>query len=203
MNRCFTKIQVLIATCFFLTSLGPGDASSSGARQNNPCMPSTAAARASSGSAESNRWSFVVFGDTRDATRNTQTGISPLFGRMAEAIAAEKPALVIHIGDLINGFYTSKKSPIHGKYSEMFENWKTAVKPIYDFGRRTGIPLYAVRGNHEDGELVTDKRLKTAYLKSIASFMPQNGPDRKRGLHTAFRTNKPRLLLSTSIPSRN
>ena len=103
---------------------GTGDASSSGARQNDPCMPSTAAARASSGSAESNRWSFVVFGDTRDATRNTQTGISPLLGRMAEAIAAEKPALVIHIGDLINGFYTSKKSPIHGKYMKCSKTGK-------------------------------------------------------------------------------
>ena len=64
----------------------------------------------------------------------------------------------------------------------MFENWKTAVKPIYDFDRRAGIPLYAVRGNHEDGELVTDKRLKDAYLKDIASFMPQNGPEQEKGL---------------------
>ena len=64
----------------------------------------------------------------------------------------------------------------------MFENWKTAVKPIYDFNRRTGIPLYVVRGNHEDGELVTNNHLKAAYLKNIAPFMPQNGPEQEKGL---------------------
>ena len=149
-------------------------------------MQPTVLAAASSVSAQSHRWRFVVFGDTRDATRDTRTGISPLLGRMAKGIAAEKPALVIHIGDLINGYYTDKNSPVHGKYGEMFDNWKAAVKPIYDFDRGTGIPLYAVRGNHEDGELVTDKRLKAAYLQSIASFMPQNGPGQEKGLTYSF-----------------
>ena len=184
MNKAFKKMQVLIATCFFLTWLGPGEALSSGDRRYDPGRLPTASAagNASAASAGSARWSFVVFGDTRDATRNTQKGISPLLGRMAEAIAAERPALVLHIGDLINGYYTSQGSPLHGQYGEMFENWKTAVKPIYDFDRRTGIPLYTVRGNHEDGELVTSIGLKTAYLKYIAPFMPQNGPEQEKGL---------------------
>jgi hypothetical protein len=184
MNKNHMKLQALIAICFVLTWLHPVSASSPGAEQGNPGMQPTASAEASasSGRAESSRWSFVVFGDTRDATRDTQTGISPLLGRIAEHITAEKPALVIHVGDLINGFYTSTKSPVHGNYNEMFDNWKTAVKPIYDFKRRTGIPLYVVRGNHEDGDLVTDKRLKAAYLNSIAPFMPQNGPEQEKGL---------------------
>ena len=184
MNKGHTKIRALIAVCFVLTWFGTGNASRLEAARNDPGKPPTgsAADKATSASAESNRWRFVVFGDTRDATQDTQTGISPLLGGMAEGIAAEKPALVIHIGDLINGFYTHKKSPLHGNYDKMFENWKRAVKPIYDFDRQTGIPLYVVRGNHEDGELVTDKRLKAAYLKGIASFMPQNGPEQEKGL---------------------
>ena len=80
----------------------------SGAEQNNPGLPpkASSAVAAPSENTESKRWSFVVFGDTRDATQDTQTGISPLLRRIAEGIAAEKPALVIHTGDLINGYYT-------------------------------------------------------------------------------------------------
>ncbi len=178
------KLKALIAACFVAMGLHFVSASSPGREQSSSGMPPAVSAgvSASLGSVESERWSFVVFGDTRDAVRDTQTGISPLLGRLAESIAAEKPALVIHIGDLINGYYTSTKSPLHGKYDEMFDNWKTAVKPIYDFKRRSGIPLYVVRGNHEDGELVTDKHLKAAYLKNIAPFMPQNGPEEEKGL---------------------
>jgi hypothetical protein len=184
MKRKFMNLHVLIALCLVLSWQGCKNVSSPGAEQDKPGVPTTTSSvvTASSGSAESSRWSFVVFGDTRDATPNTQTGISPLLGRLVEGIAAEKPALVIHIGDLANGFYTREHSPVHGKYNEMFENWKGAVKPIYDFNRRAGIPLYVVRGNHEDGELVTSKRLKAAYLQSIAPFMPQNGPEQEKGL---------------------
>lgn len=178
------SLHLLIAMCLVLGLQGCKTVASTGAERNKPGPLATTAsvATTSPGSAESSRWRFVVFGDTRDATPDTQTGISPLLGRLVQGIAAEKPALIIHIGDLANGFFTREPSPVHGKYSEMFKNWKRAVKPIYDFSRRTGIPLYVVRGNHEDGELVTSKRLKAAYLQSIASFMPQNGPEREKGL---------------------
>ncbi len=175
------NLHMLFAICFVLTVSG---CKSSASEQSVPTASYSDSA--SKGTAQSSRWSFIVFGDTRDATRNTQTGISPLLGRLAEAIAAEKPALVIHIGDLANGFYTRGDSPVHGKYGQMFENWKAAVKPIYDFDRGRGIPLYVVRGNHEDGELITNKRLKAAYLQSIAPFMPQNGPEKEKGLTYSF-----------------
>jgi hypothetical protein len=178
------KLHVLIVVSFVLNLQGFINALAFGAEQNNPGVPVTRSSvvTASSGGMESGNWSFVVFGDTRDTTSNTKKGISPLLDRLVEGIVAEKPALVIHIGDLINGFYTSKDSPVHKKYSQMFENWKTAVKPIYDFNGGTGIPLYVVRGNHEDGELVTNEDLKAAYLKSIAPLMPQNGPKQEMGL---------------------
>lgn len=184
MSKGFAKWQMLIAICFALTLPECANASSYGAEPGKSDMRSAgpAAVTPSPASVENKRWRFVVFGDTRDATKDTQTGFSPLLGILAKSIAAEKPALVIHIGDLVNGYYTLGKSPLHGKYNQMFVNWKTAVKPIYDFNRKTGIPLYVVRGNHEDGELVTNKRLKAAYLKSIAPFMPQNGPEQEKGL---------------------
>jgi hypothetical protein len=182
MNKSLTKMNVLIVLCCVLICRGYGVPSCFGAEQSTGGITSPVSTPPSSGNSETVRWSFVVFGDTRDAVQNTQTGISPLLGRIAESIAAEKPALVIHIGDLINGYYTLNTSPLHGNYSAMFKNWKNAVQPIYDFDRRASIPIYIVRGNHEDGKLVTDTRLKEAYLKEIASFMPQTGPAQEMGL---------------------
>lgn len=135
-------------------------------------------------------WRFVVFGDTRDSTQDTKTGISPFLGMLAGKIADEQPALVIHLGDSANGYYTHSSSPMHGKYKEMFANWKTAVKPIYDFDIRKGIPLYVIRGNHEDGELVTNTPLKAAYLEEIAPFMPTNGPKKEKGLTYSVKHNQ-------------
>jgi predicted phosphodiesterase len=127
-------------------------------------------------------WKFVVMGDTRDKTTLTSTGISPDLSKMAEAIAAEKPDLVIHTGDLINGYYTAKDSEMHGRFIEMFRKWKAAVKPIYDYETKKGIPIYPVRGNHEDGELITNPELKKAYEEEFAAFLPQNGPEYEKGL---------------------
>ena len=48
-------------------------------------------------------WKFIVFGDTPDGNKSSTTGISPNLALLATAIAAEKPAFVVHIGDLISG----------------------------------------------------------------------------------------------------
>ncbi len=127
-------------------------------------------------------WSFVVMGDTRDKITATATGISPDLHRLATAIAMEHPDLVIHTGDLTNGYFTDTDSPMHGRFVEMFRNWKTAVQPIYDYRTGKGTPIYPVRGNHEDGKLVTDSRLKKAYSEEFATMMPQNGPPQEKGL---------------------
>ena len=131
-------------------------------------------------------WTFVVMGDTRDKTTNTMTGVSPDLPKMAEAIAQEHPDFVIHTGDLTNGYYTTEDSPIHGKFKEMFHNWKIAIRPIYDYQNKKGIPIYIVRGNHEDGKFITDAKLKKAYEEEFARFMPQNGPENEKGLTYSF-----------------
>ena len=45
-------------------------------------------------------WKFVVFGDSRDITKDTTTGISPYLYPIANAVANESPDLVIYNGDL-------------------------------------------------------------------------------------------------------
>lgn len=144
--------------------------------------------------AENIPWKFIVMGDTRDNTTATLTGISPDLSLLISAIASEKPELVIHTGDLCNGYYTDKDSPMHGKYTEMFRNWKKAVSPLHDLETNKGIPLYAVRGNHEDGKLVTNFKLKDAYMDEIARYFPQNGPEGEKGLTYSFTHKGARFL---------
>jgi len=139
-----------------------------------------------SGAGDDSAWTFVVMGDTRDKIIDTRTGISPDLAKIAEAVAKEKPDLVIHTGDLCNGYYTSKDSPMNGKFREMFQNWKAAMKPVYDYENRKGIPVYLVRGNHEDGKIVTDRNLKKAYEEEFAHLMPQGGPEHEKGLTYSF-----------------
>jgi len=131
-------------------------------------------------------WTFVVMGDTRDKTTYTMTGVSPDLPKMAEAIAQEQPDFVIHTGDLANGYYTTQDSLVHGKFKAMFRNWKSAARPIYDYQNKKGIPIYIVRGNHEDGKVITDAELKKAYIEEFARFMPQNGPEYEKGLTYSF-----------------
>ncbi len=143
---------------------------------------------------ENTTWKFVVMGDTRDKTTATLTGISPDLPALVQAIAAEKPELVIHTGDLCNGYYTDKNSPMHGKFTEMFRNWKKAIRPLCDLETKKGIPLYVIRGNHEDGKFTTDDELKKAYLDEIARYLPQNGPQEERGLTYSFTHKGARFL---------
>lgn len=184
MRNTFLQLKIIIATLCALSLLGGLTPLNSTAESVTSPRGSVTKSKASLSpeSAENETWRFVVFGDTRDATQDTLLGISPYLNELAKSIAAEKPKLVLHLGDLINGYYTHKSSPVHDNYTKMFDNWKTAVQPIFDFNTKTGIPIYAVRGNHEDGELVTNKALKDAYLQEIAPFMPQNGPEQEKGL---------------------
>jgi hypothetical protein len=139
-------------------------------------------------------WSFVVMGDTRDATTDTLTGISPDLPRLAAAVAAEKPDLVIHTGDLANGYFTTGNSPMHGRYREMFRNWKAAMKPLHDYATDRGVPVYLVRGNHEDGKYTTERDLKKAYDDEFALLMPQNGPAAEKGLTYGVRHKGARFI---------
>jgi Icc-related predicted phosphoesterase len=139
-------------------------------------------------------WKFVVFGDTRDATKNTTTGVSKYLPAIARGIAAEKPDFVIHTGDLINGYYTTSNSPVHRNYRKMFQAWQQEAKPIFDYTRRAGIPIYVVRGNHEDGEFFTDQELKQDYLDMFGALMPQNGPADEKGLTYSFTHKRAKII---------
>jgi hypothetical protein len=153
--------------------------------------PATAAPAATPGTppespAPSGTWTFVVFGDSRDITRDTLTGVSPYLNPLAVAIAAEKPDLVMYNGDLVSGWIISNSSPVATDYPAQFKNWMDAVAPIHNYTQGSGTPLYVIRGNHEDGPDQTVLPLLDAYRTSVAAGMPLNGPPGEERLTYSF-----------------
>jgi hypothetical protein len=131
-------------------------------------------------------WTFVVFGDSRDNTRDTLTGVSPYLNPIAVAVAAEKPDLVMYNGDLVSGWMISNSSPVATDYQAQFKNWMDAVAPIHNYTTGSGTPLYVIRGNHEDGPDQTVMPLLDAYRNSVAADMPLNGPPGEERLTYSF-----------------
>jgi hypothetical protein len=131
-------------------------------------------------------WTLVVFGDSRDIVKNTTTGVSPYLHPLAVAIAAEKPELVVFPGDLVSGWIISNSSPVATDYQAQFRNWMDTVAPIHNYTTGKGIPLYVMRGNHEDGPNQTVIPLLDAYLNSVAVDMPSNGPPGQEKLTYSF-----------------
>lgn len=133
-------------------------------------------------------WKFAVVCDTRGSDTDTP-GKSCVNGYILKKIAAsiveEKCDLVIVPGDLVNGWWANGGAP----YEEQFQNWKEAMGPVYD----SKIPVYAVRGNHENGrepdypprppyDAVPNPALKDTFVKVFGKDNPQNGPADERGL---------------------
>jgi Calcineurin-like phosphoesterase len=159
-----------------------------------------------------NSWSFVMLGDTRD-DNNTSTGISTNLNFLAQKIASLNPQLVIMDGDLCNGSALNTNSPLYppdtnhqitnfnsaamkAVYAKFFSNWKTAMQPIFNYSTGTGIPIYTVRGNHEneDTETAPIEVLKQAYQEAFSAYVPANGPsnsltDDEQGLSWSLTTN--------------
>lgn len=147
-------------------------------------------------STESGDWTFAVFGDSPDPASNTSTGISPELKLIATAIATEKPDLVMYNGDLINGWMLTNISPMMGNYSGQFGNWMEAISPIHNYTTDTGIPIYVLRGNHEDGPNETVAPLLDVYIATVASDMPINGPPGEEKLTYSFTHNGAKFIVT-------
>ena len=87
-GACPPKVSVwsVLFALFFIACGGPAPPHTGAAPavRLQPAGRSTGGAPSDEGGG---RWSFVVFGDTRDATQDTRTGISPFLPALAAAIA--------------------------------------------------------------------------------------------------------------------
>ena len=117
-------------------------------------------------------WTFVMMGDTR-GHHDTTTGVSVVLAPIATKIAELCPNLVLCCGDQINGDATNGLTPL--SYAQMFDNWKTAMSPVI----ASNIPIYTVRGNHENNadEGPPLLAVKQAYYDALGTNMPGNGPN--------------------------
>lgn len=151
-----------------------------------PAAPAVTTSTSPMTSSPSGTWTFVVFGDSRDLTRDTKTGVSPYLAPIAVAVAKEKPNLVIYNGDLVSGWMIANESPVATDYRAQFQNWMDMVAPIHNYTTGSGVPIYVIRGNHEDGPDQTAKPLMDAYLGTVAAGMPLNGPPGEERLTYSF-----------------
>ncbi|MCX6911424.1 MAG: metallophosphoesterase [Verrucomicrobia bacterium] len=140
-------------------------------------------------------WTFAIMGDTR-GLHDTTTGISEYLNTIAFKIAEKRPDFVLCDGDQVNGNATNGLASL--TYAQQFDNWKTAMNPVYALN----IPVYTVRGNHEnhadEGPPLLD--LKQAYYDALGSLMPTNGPnnsifDDQRGYTYSFTTNNATFMV--------
>ena len=117
-------------------------------------------------------WSFVIMGDTR-GHHDTDTGVSAYLTNIAVKVAEKHPDLVLVSGDQVNGNATNGIVPL--TYAQQFDNWTNAMQPVYALN----IPVYTVRGNHEnnadEGSPLLD--VKQAYYDALGVHMPTNGPN--------------------------
>ena len=136
-------------------------------------------------------WRFAVFCDTRGSNDlNTWKTCVNTFAltAIADEIVRQQCKLAIVPGDLINGWWANG----HTSYEDQFSLWKQLMAPVYD----AGIPVYPVRGNHEDGpgayppvppySTNPDAHLKGAFVDAFGSTNPTNGPAKEVGLTYSF-----------------
>jgi hypothetical protein len=159
-----------------------------------PAQPVPASGISPVTSAPGGTWTFVVFGDSRDITKNTTTGVSPYLTPIAVAVAAEKPDLVIYNGDLVSGWIIGNSSPVATDYTAQFKNWMNVVAPIHNYTLGSGAPIYVIRGNHEDGPDQTIMPLLDAYRNTVAADMPLNGPPGEERLTYSFTHNGAKFI---------
>lgn len=142
-------------------------------------------------------WKFAVISDTQ-GDRSDESNKSCINDAIVCAIAADiakaKPELVLVSGDLVNGWFRNGGTD----YATQYANWKRAMDPVFS----SGIKVFAVRGNHDDGperfvlpplpekfEPTPEslKQLKIEYKKAVVrAYTPMNGPVNEKGLTYSF-----------------
>jgi hypothetical protein len=146
------------------------------------------------GIAKDEPWKFVVLSDTRSdpCAADGKSGVNTMIlGRIAEAVANEKPDVVLVPGDLVLG--NSYKCAPADPYDTQLKNWRKAMSPVYD----ADIPVLPVRGNHEllsedyfPSEPCKPVTPNPAALKTWLGIfgidVPQNGPEGQKGLTYAY-----------------
>ena len=123
-----------------------------------------------SGSGEGGAWRFVVLGDSR----GNDDGVNlPVLQELAHAVARERPAFVLFSGDLVIG----------GAGTNAVERQLLLWRRVFDEPlQAAGIPVYAVRGNHDVAGSQDEALTMWNRVFSGRFVMPWNGPTNQTGV---------------------
>ncbi len=123
-------------------------------------------------------WRFAVVGDTH-------VGSSDTIAEMIPYMLNDSLDFIVVAGDLVEGGLATPGTQL---LSEL-EHWKTIFSPIYN----AGIPVYGIRGNHEDDANNDINIWNNAFSGSYA--FPQNGPVGETNLTYSFTHKNAKMIL--------
>ncbi|HVT12677.1 MAG TPA: metallophosphoesterase [Fimbriimonadaceae bacterium] len=124
---------------------------------------------------------FVVTGDDRWETKTPRDGMDEngvnvaAMKRLATAIVAEKPTILLFNGDTIGGGDDAQEA-------SQYKTFMTAMKPIYD----AKIKVLAVRGNHEMHAPHADDLWRSTFSGPFAN--PATGPTGEEDFTFSYET---------------
>lgn len=148
-------------------------------------------------------WKFVVLCDTRSNPCKDEGGgvngvNADIVKKIAAAVVAERPEVVLVPGDMIlgNGYPCTPAVPRPDPAGKQFSYWRQLMQPVYDAGAK----VLTVRGNHEmdkdakstdhDGcskKTPTESTLLPAYRAFFNDpTLTASGPANQKGLTYSF-----------------
>lgn len=122
-------------------------------------------------SASSSAWRFAMVGDT-----HVTQGATDLASELGGAMLADRAELVLVAGDLVEGGSGADAT----RLQQQLEAFRTAMTPLI----QAGIPIYPVRGNHEN-DAVDNLSAWNAVFSGTAA-LPANGPSGETNLTYAL-----------------
>jgi len=124
------------------------------------------------------KWRFAVIGDTHIGSSDTVSEMIPY-------MLSDSLDFIVVVGDLTEGGLGTSAIEL---LSEL-EHWKTIYSPIYN----AGIPVYGIRGNHENDANNNINIWNNAFSGNYE--FPQNGPTGETNLTYSFTHKNAKMIL--------
>ena len=136
-------------------------------------------------------WRFIVTADSRSESHSDNAGVNvAILTEIVDEVIRQNAEFLCFGGDLCVG--KANQTILE----EEFLKWRQTVQPLY----QAGIPVYAIRGNHDEGTPAGTTAWNNVFKDLTPSgglnyALPQNGPDGEKNL-TYSVTHKNVLILA-------
>ncbi len=123
-------------------------------------------------------WRFIYTADSRSESPSDNAGVNvAILSEIVSEVLAQNAEFLCFGGDLCVGLENQTI------LEEEFLKWRQTVQPLY----QAGIPVYIIRGNHDEGDPAGTTAWNNVFKDFTASGglnygLPQNGPDGEKNL---------------------